>query len=131
MYGHHSGVSPTWDWSDAWVATALKAATPSTPASLADVVRNADMLNHAILRADDLERAVRRLVGSGLVAHDSDRFVLTDEGQAATALAQGGLFEQVNGVLARLRRIPLVESEWTLDARRFREAVRSHLEGFD
>ncbi|MFL6154898.1 MAG: hypothetical protein ACJ72D_02320 [Marmoricola sp.] len=70
-----------WDLGDAWVFAAI--GSRRQPCTLADVIAAGDRLNHAILTEDELETALGRLAGAGLVrVFDDWTFELTDDGSS-------------------------------------------------
>ena len=70
-----------WTFSDAWVLTAV--AISEAPCALTDLVAAADGINHAILLDAEVERAVSKLMGSGLVDVTPDLVLdLTPTGSA-------------------------------------------------
>lgn len=105
---------PSWDFSDAWVLTAV--AVYDAPCSLTDVVSAADAMNHAIVMDDELAQAIGRLTASGLVTVTDDHFALTDRGQALASRRKGGLIGQVKSVQGLLRQVDLQEARWPVPA---------------
>ena len=106
--------APSWDFSDAWVLTAI--AVHEAPCSLTDVVSAADAMNHAIVMASELSQAIGRLSASGLVTVNGDQFALTDRGQALASRRKGGLIGQVKSVAALLRHVDLRDGRWPVPA---------------
>jgi hypothetical protein len=105
--------SPAWEFSDAWFMTAV--AIAKQPCDLAEVVAAADGINHAILLDSEVEQAVARLSGSGLVGVSrGPRFALTPEGQAIATRRRGGLFAQVTSLLSALSECELTSTHWQL-----------------
>jgi hypothetical protein len=75
-----------WNFADGWVFAAI--ASNRARCSLADLIASADWINHAILNGRELEDALGRLTGAGLVRVFEDwTFELTDDG---TTLWPGG-----------------------------------------
>jgi hypothetical protein len=105
---------PSWDFSDAWVLTAI--AVHDAPCSLTDVISAADAMNHAIVMDDELAQAIGRLSASGMVTVTEDQFALTDRGQALTSRRKGGLIGQVKSVQALLRQVDLRDGRWPVPA---------------
>jgi len=105
----------SWVWSDAWVLAAIMgSADKDTYCSLADVVSAGDGINHAILMDVEVERAVRRLLGVGLICTRQRQFSLTESGQALADSRRGGLMGQVDHLWKALRRKPASEQPWDL-----------------
>lgn len=115
---------PSWDFSDAWVLTAI--AVYGAPCSLTDVVSAADAMNHLIIEDDELSQAVGRLTASGLVTVTDDHFALTDRGQALASRRKGGLIGQVESVQGLLRRVDLQEGQWPVPAGALDAAVAAY-----
>ena len=68
-----------WEPADTWVLASI--GVYQRPCTLTELVAAGDWMNHAILTEDELDRALPRLVGSGLVRIYEDwTFELTDEG---------------------------------------------------
>ena len=76
-----------WDFADAWVFAAI--AVYDRPCTLLEVIGAADWINHAVLLEAEVETALGRLAGSGLVrVYETWTFELTDEG---ASLWSGGV----------------------------------------
>ena len=109
-----------WEFSDAWVLAAVLSNADSC--TLGELVAAGDGINHAILLADEVESAVGKLLGAGLVVVRDRRFSATD---AARALPRrGGLIGQVDSLLAALRRLPVTPQPWSLEPGELEAAVR-------
>jgi DNA-binding PadR family transcriptional regulator len=103
-----------WTTSDAWFAAAL--ATIGEPTTLDRIIEAGDAINHAIFTPTEIQQAVRRLEGSGLVEVTPDReFQLTAKGQALLDRRKGGLVGQVGSVHELLNRIEARSTDWTID----------------
>ncbi len=79
---------PNVDWivADAWVLAAI--AVFGRPCSLVELIGAADVIKHAILREDEVEEALGKLTGAGLVrVYEGWTFELTEDG---TSLWSGG-----------------------------------------
>ncbi|SBT44609.1 hypothetical protein [Micromonospora auratinigra] len=117
-----------WRWTDAWIFVSLviasgagrhrRSATTRRPEGvrLADVLSTADHLNRAIPEREDVESAVRRLVGAGLVSVSDGWFRITEDGErlwrSRPRAGVGTMVDTVQGVLVR-RHTP-GESDWRL-----------------
>lgn len=70
-----------WEFADAWVFAAI--AVYDRPCSLVEVIGAADWMNHAVLLEDEVESALGKLTGSGLVrVYEGWTFELTDDGSS-------------------------------------------------
>ncbi|GAA0803736.1 hypothetical protein [Spirilliplanes yamanashiensis] len=82
-----------WQWTDAWIFVAAviaerlerdraaAAALPVAGATLADVLAAAAFLHDGVPGRDDLENAVRRLAGAGLLTVDDDMVTVAPAGE--------------------------------------------------
>jgi hypothetical protein len=109
------GTSDEWESSDAWFATALAWCGSRRP-DLTDVIAAGDVINHSILSRAEIQQAVRRLLGAGLLDVSEDRFVLTRAGRALVRKRTGQAVEQMRSVQALLASQPLVETPWSISA---------------
>lgn len=93
---------PEWVFADAWIFTAIGMAPP--PCDLSQLVRAADGTNHAIVLDDEVESALGKLRGAGLLLINDDwTFELTETGRALFARRRGNQFSQVDSVTKLLR----------------------------
>jgi hypothetical protein len=117
----HGIISPMgdegWRWSDAWIFVSLiiaggagrhrRSSSTRRPEGvrLADVLSTADHLNRALPARHEIEAAVRRLVGAGLITVSDGWFRVTSAGEHLwRTRPHGGLattVETVHGVLTR------------------------------
>ncbi|HEX5541670.1 MAG TPA: hypothetical protein VFX60_08910 [Micromonospora sp.] len=127
-----------WLRADAWVFVSLVIAGGAgrhrrSPSSrrpegvrLADVLTTADHLKDTIPARDELEAAVRRLIGAGLISVTDGWFRVTPSGEQLwrtrphRALATA--VDTIHGVLNR-RHTPSL-GDWTLDAQEHAVAVQ-------
>jgi hypothetical protein len=120
-----------WDFTDAWVFAAVAGSGPRDGASLAEIVLNADALNHALLLESEFTTAFGRLRAAGLAdgSVPEDRYWLTGKGAALRAeygfRGLSGWLDVVPRALASLD-LPMGEP-WALPAGAFDEAVRAYL----
>ncbi|MFG1777349.1 hypothetical protein ACGFIR_23335 [Micromonospora sp. NPDC049051] len=130
-----------WRWSDAWIFVSVviasgagrhrRAASSRRPEGvrLADVLSTADHLNQAIPERHEVEAAVRRLVGAGLVSVTDGWFRITADGERLwRTRPSAGLattVDTVQGVLTR-RHAP-VSAEWHLDEADHAAAVQEYV----
>jgi hypothetical protein len=118
---------PVWELSDAVVlATARLSGTPDAPAGLPELIANADAVFHLIPSADELEGALSRLLGAGLVTVGDLGIFVEPFGRELVARARGGNegdpMVRVRHLLAMLQHLPTQPVPWLLD-RQFYEAV--------
>jgi len=138
---HHGGMGAGgWHWNDAWVFVstviaerlerdrALHAALPVTGAGLADVLAAADFLHHSVPTRLELEEAVRRLAGAGLIVVDDDLIEVAPAGEQLWRTRPfSGLSSAVMTLQAQLNRSSSPgQSDWTLDERTYATAVREY-----
>ncbi|WP_155992837.1 hypothetical protein [Nocardioides sp. URHA0020] len=72
-------MSVSWEFADAWVFAAI--AVYGRPCSLLEMIGAGDWINHAVLLEDEVEPALGKLTGAGLVRiYEGWTFELTDEG---------------------------------------------------
>lgn len=132
-----------WEWSDAWVFVSvvigggsgrhLRAANTRRPegVALADLLATAAHLNDTIPTRDDVEVAIHRLSGAGLVTVADGFFGLTQmgerlwRGRPRTGLATA--VDTIQGVLNRsIRPGPPANTTWTLGEDDYAAAVREY-----
>ncbi|TDC65207.1 hypothetical protein E1258_06370 [Micromonospora sp. KC207] len=130
-----------WRWTDAWIFVSLviangagrhrRSASTRRPEGvrLTDVLSTADHLNHTIPERHDVETAVRRLVGAGLVSVTDGWFRLTPDGEKLwRTRPSAGLataVDTVQGVLSR-RHAP-GSADWTLPEDEHAAAVQEYV----
>jgi hypothetical protein len=118
----------TWVQSDAWIFCSISGGVDeSGRTDLARLVEVADVINHALPTDNEIEGAIRRLVGAGLIVVTDDGFTLTEEGASLAGSIRGGLFGQVDHALKALRAVPVSEASWTLDPRAVDDACQAYL----
>ncbi|MEV4482287.1 hypothetical protein [Micromonospora coxensis] len=131
-----------WRWTDAWIFVSLviasgagrhrRAADSRRPEGvrLADVISTADHLNQAIPDRDDVETAVRRLVGAGLVSVSDGWFRITPDGErlwrTRPSAGVGTTVDTVQGVLVRRHHAP-GDADWHLAEDDHAAAVQEYL----
>jgi formylglycine-generating enzyme required for sulfatase activity len=129
-----------WHWNDAWIFVsaviaerlerdrALHAALPVTGASLADVLAAADFLNHSVPSRAELEDAVRRLAGAGLLRVDDDLVEVAPAGEHLWRTRPfSGLSSAVVALQTQLNRSSAPgNADWTLDEHTYAAAVREY-----
>jgi hypothetical protein len=115
-----------WAFADAWVLTAV--AISQRPCSLTELVATADGINHAIPLDPEVDGAVGKLLGSGLLDVTPDlAFDLTPKGSALVARRHGSLFTQVDSVLSLLASVTARDQEFSLPPGAMQEAVDVYL----
>jgi hypothetical protein len=118
---------PVWVLSDAVVlATARLSGTQAAPAGLPELIANADAVLHFIPTADEIEGALTRLLGAGLVSVGDLGIAVEPFGRELVARARGSRggdpMVRVRNLLALLEHIPTEPVPWHLD-REVYEAV--------
>ncbi|GIF48635.1 hypothetical protein DFJ67_8162 [Asanoa ferruginea] len=116
-----------WRRSDAWIFVAvvmangagrhMRSATTRRPEGvrLADVLSMADHLRQSLPDRREVEEAVRRLTGAGLITVGDGWFRVTPAGEVLWRARPVGM-GAVDSLFARLQRRPLpVDADWTLD----------------
>ena len=114
-----------WVFADAWVLTAIAVST--RPCSLTDIVAAGDGLNHALLLDAEVDGALGKLQGSGLVLVTAEmRFYLTTESAALVERRRGNLFSQIDSVLSRLGQVPVSDQQFALPPGALQEALNTY-----
>jgi hypothetical protein len=129
--GHHALVAE-WQFIDAWMLEAVAWGSFPGGSTLSQVIEVADGINHSIPNPDEVEEAMNRLLSASLLTTVDGRFSLTEAG---SQLREGGpdyLFERVELLHDRLRRLPVPEDSegWVLDHSEFDQAFRAYEERF-
>jgi hypothetical protein len=111
---------PIWVLSDAVVlATARLSGTQDAPAGLPDLIANADAVLHFIPSADEIEGALSRLLGAGLVSVGDLGIAVEPFGRELVARARGSRagdpMVRVRNLLALLEHVPTDPVPWHLD----------------
>lgn len=90
-----------WDFTDVWVLAAV--GSYRRPCALADLVAAGDWINHAILLPDEVEGALGKLTGAGLVRVFEDwTCELTEDGLTLWAGRTNDLQAQLKAVQEQL-----------------------------
>ena len=72
-------MTASWAFADTWLLAAI--GVYQRPCTLVEVIGAADWINHAVLLEDEVESALGKLTGAGLVRiYEGWTFELTDEG---------------------------------------------------
>ena len=129
-----------WHRNDAWIFVsaviaerlerdrALHAALRVTGASLADVLAAADFLHQSVPSREELEEALRRLAGAGLLTIDDDLVVVAPSGEQLWRTRPfSGLSSAVVTLQAQLNRFSRPgDSDWRLDDQTYAAALREY-----
>ena len=119
---------PVWVLADAVVlATARLSGTHHTPAGLPELIANADAVFHLIPSADEIEGALSRLVGAGLVTVADLGIFVEPFGRELVARARGGTegdpMARVRHLLGLLEHLPTEPVPWLLDRQAYEAAT--------
>jgi hypothetical protein len=126
--------SDQWGMPDAWLLAAIATARPDPAgdgATLAEVLSAAEGINHATPTREEAELAIRRLLGTGLIAVDdtADHFRLTEAGQQVRRRWRHGLFGWIDALPPALRRHGSPQpAEWSLPPDVYEQAIEQALQ---
>ena len=94
-------MSDGWVFADTWVLAAI--GVYQRPCTLLEVIGAADWINHAVLLEVEVESALGKLAGAGLVrVYEEWTFDLTDEGASLWSEGAGDLQGQLELIDAQL-----------------------------
>lgn len=94
-------MSEGWVFADTWVLAAI--GVYQRPCTLLEVIGAADWINHAVPLEDEVESALGKLTGAGLVRiYEEWTFELTDEGASLWSEGAGDLQGQLQLIEAQL-----------------------------
>ncbi|MET3961009.1 hypothetical protein ABIE44_000943 [Marmoricola sp. OAE513] len=111
-----------WDFADAWVFASI--AGHHRPCTLTELIGAADWMNHAILLEAELEGALGKLAGAGLVRVFEDwTFELTDDGISLWTSGTRDMAKQLELVQTQLADLEPVHVEVRLPRGVFARAV--------
>jgi hypothetical protein len=107
---------------------ALHAALPVSGATLADVLAAADFLHHSVPSRDELQEAVRRLSGAGLITVDDDMVEVAPAGEQLWRTRPfSGLSSAVVTLQTQLNRASTPGyTDWQLTEQAYAAAVREY-----
>jgi hypothetical protein len=114
------GCHAQWVLADAVVlATARLSGTRDQPAGLPDLIANADAVFHLIPSAVEIEGALTRLLGAGLITVGEHGIAVEPRGRDLVARSRGtdrgDPMERVRSLLALLEHVPTDPVPWDLD----------------
>ncbi len=90
-----------WVFADTWVLASI--GVYERRCTLVEVVAAGDWMNHAVLESAELDEALGKLVGTGLVrVYDDWTFELTDEGASLFAAEHRSIQTQLDLIEAEL-----------------------------
>jgi hypothetical protein len=93
-------VSDGWEFADTWVLAAI--GVYQRPCTVLEMIGAADWVNHAVPLEDEVESALGKLTGAGLVRiYEEWTFELTDEGASLWSAGAQDL----------QRQLPLIEAQ--------------------
>lgn len=127
MHEAERAADARWALTDAVVlATARLSGTRDRPAGLPDLIANADAVFHLIPSAVEIEGALGRLLGAGLISVGELGIAVEPLGRELVARARGSVagdpMARVRSLLALLEHVPTEPVSWELD-RQVYEAV--------
>ena len=124
-----TGSDHEWAFADVWLLAAI--GVYGRPCSLTEVIASADWINHAILLESEVETALGRLVGAGLVrVLDEWRLELTDEGTELWSGGAGGdLHKHLDSVASQLAAFEPGATRVALPAGSMRRAIDDYQRG--
>jgi hypothetical protein len=94
-------MSDGWVFADTWVLAAI--GVYQRPCTLPEVIGAADWVNHAVLLEGELEAALGKLAGAGLVrVYEEWTFELTDEGASLWSVGAPDLQGRLELIHAQL-----------------------------
>ncbi len=129
-----------WRWNDAWIFTAVviadrlerdraaDATLPVVGAGLADVLSAAAFLHDAVPQREEVQAAVRRLAGAGLITVKGDDFAVAAAGERLWRTRPlSGLSAAVGKLQATLNRFTHPgDMAWSLDEPTYAAALRDY-----
>jgi hypothetical protein len=102
--------SPHWVFADTWVLAAI--GVYQRPCSLLEVVAAGDWMNHAVLEKHEVDEALAKLVGAGLVRiFDDWTFELTDDGASIFSADVRSIQTQLELIETALADLPPVRAK--------------------
>lgn len=117
-----------WVFADTWVLASI--GVYQRRCSLVELVAAGDWMNHAVLEAAELDHALGKLVGSGLVrVFDDWTFELTDEGTSLFAAENRSIQTQLDLIEAELATRPPDRADVRLPQGALAEAVAAYQRG--
>lgn len=121
-----AGASGDWVFADGWVFAAI--ALNGRRCSLHDVVGAADLINHAIVLDHEVEVALGKLTGAGLVRiFDDWTFELTDEGESKWPDIGRDLQTRLEAVVVSLAAVEPGQTRVVLPPGALDQAIRAYL----
>jgi hypothetical protein len=128
-----------WRWTDAWIFVSMVIASgagrhrrsPSTRrpegVRLADVLSTADHLKQSLPGRDEVEEAVRRLAGAGLITVSDGWFLITKAGEQLWRTRPQGFATTVDTMHSVLSRRPAPRVvDWALDETEHAAALQEY-----
>lgn len=115
-----------WVVADAWVLAAV--AVYGRPCSLVELIGAADVIKHAILREDEVEAALGKFTGAGLLrVYEGWTFELTDDGTSLWSGGERDLARHLPTMLEQLSDFEPGKSPVTLPRGDMDQAVQAYL----
>jgi len=107
-----AGAEHVWTWVDAWVLAAIPSTRPGS--DLSELIGAMDALNHAIPTRDELAGSLGRLIASGLVECEANRFRISEAGAAVRRRAGEPMADWSDAILPELAKSTCIGDDWPL-----------------
>jgi hypothetical protein len=121
------GTPTGWVFADTWVLAAI--GVYQRRCSLLEVIAAGDWMNHAVLEEDEVDEALTKLVGAGLVRIYEDwTFELTDDGAGMFSADVRSIQKQLDIIETALSDLELVRAKVTLPKGAMAQAVADYRE---
>ena len=116
-----------WNPADAWVLASI--GVYQRPCSLLEVLAAGDWMNHAVLEEQEVDEALSKLVGAGMVRiYDDWTFELTDDGTGVFSADVRSIQTQLDIIETALSALEPVRAEVTLPRDAMAQALADYRE---
>jgi hypothetical protein len=121
------GAPTGWVFADTWVLAAI--GVYQRRCSLLEMVAAGDWMNHAVLEQHEVDEALTKLVGAGLVRiYDDWTFELTDDGASLFSADVRSIEKQLEIIETSLSDLPPVRAKVALPAALMAQALADYRE---